>query len=255
MDLYFQGRAWFNKGLVPEYITQARHFFERALTLDPRNIDALVGLAGADQVVGSGYMTDNRAPHLAAAEAALINALSLAPDHALAHLTLGKVQMFTNRAAQGIAEFEQALVLDRNLAHAHGLVGQAKIFLGRGADTEAHVQEALRLSPRDKHAFMWMQYVGVAKLQLNADTEAVSWLRRSIEANRNYPFAHFGLAAALALLGELDDARAAAQAGLALDPSFNVRRFRASASTDNPTYLAKRERVYEGMRRAGVPEG
>jgi TolB-like protein len=26
MDLYFQGRAWLNKGLVPEYITQARHF-------------------------------------------------------------------------------------------------------------------------------------------------------------------------------------------------------------------------------------
>ena len=255
MDLYFQGRAWLNKGLVPEYIAQARHFFERALTLDPGNIDALVGLAGADQSLGSGYMTDNRAPHLAASEAALINALSLAPNHALAHLSLGKVQINTNRAAQGIAEFEQALALDRNLAHAYGLIGQAKIFLGRGADTEAHIQEALRLSPRDIHVFMWMQYVGVAKLQLNADAEAVSWLRRSIEANRNYPFAHFALAAALALLGALDDARAAGQAGLALDPSFNVRRFRASAATDNPTYLAKRERIYQGMRLAGVPEG
>jgi TolB-like protein/class 3 adenylate cyclase/Flp pilus assembly protein TadD len=255
MDLYFQGRAWLNKGLVPEYMTQARHFFERALTLDPGNIDALVGLADVDQVVVGGYMTDNRALHLATAEAALINALSLAPNHALAHLTLGKVQIFTNRAAQGIAEFEQALALDRNLAHAHGLIGQAKIFLGRGADTEAHIQEALRLSPRDIQAFKWMLYVGIAKLQLNADAEAVSWLRRSIEANRNYPFAHFGLAAALALLGALDDAQAAVQAGLALDPSFNVRRFRASASTDNPTYLAKRERVYQGMRLAGVPEG
>jgi tetratricopeptide (TPR) repeat protein len=255
MDLYFRGRAWRNKGLVPEYITQARHFFERALTLDPGNIDALVGLAGADQVLGSGYTTDNRAPHLAAAEAALMNALSLAPNHALAHLTLGKVKIFTNRAPEGIGEFEQALALDRNLAHAHALIGQAKLFLGRGADTEAHVREALRLSPRDIHAFQWMQYVGLAKLQLSADAEAVNWLRRSIEANRNYPFAHFGLAAALALLGALDDAQAAAQAGIALEPSFNIRRFRASASTDNPIYLAKRERLYEGMRLAGVPEG
>jgi TolB-like protein/class 3 adenylate cyclase/Tfp pilus assembly protein PilF len=255
MDLYFQGRAWLNKGLVPEYLTQARHFFERALTLDPGNIDALVGLARADLSIGAGYMTDNRAPLFAAAEAALINALSLAPNHALAHLGLGVVQIFTNRAAQGIAEFEQALALDRNLATAHGYIGMAKVFLGRGAETEAHIQEALRLSPRDIHAFLWMQYVGVAKLQLNADAEAVSWLRRSIEANRNYPFVHFALAAALALLGALDDAQAAAQAGLALDPSFTVRRFRASASTDNATYLAKRERVYEGMRIAGVPEG
>ena len=97
--------------------------------------------------------------------------------------------------------------------------------------------------------------VGIAKLQLGADAEAVAWLRRSIEANRNHPLAHFYLAAALALLGALDEARAAAQAGLALNPSFTIRRFRANASSDNPTYLAGRERIYEGMRMAGVPEG
>jgi hypothetical protein len=59
----------------------------------------------------------------------------------------------------------------------------------------------------------------------------------------------------LALLGQLDEARAAAKAGLALDLSFTIRRFRLGASTDNPTYLAGRERINEGMRKAGVPEG
>jgi hypothetical protein len=77
------------------------------------------------------------------------------------------------------------------------------------------------------------------------------------QANRNYSIAHFHLAAALARLGELDEARAAVQAGLALDPSFTIRRFReaTNARTDNPTYRAGRERVIEGMRMAGVPEG
>src|SRR5271154_5231744 len=37
MDLYFQGMAWINRGTTPEYMTQARGFFERALGLDPRN--------------------------------------------------------------------------------------------------------------------------------------------------------------------------------------------------------------------------
>ena len=71
------------------------------------------------------------------------------------------------------------------------------------------------------------------------------------------PLAHFVLAAALARLGELDEARAAVQAGLALDPSFTIRRYRdiTNAWSDNPTYLAGRERVIEGMRLAGVPEG
>jgi tetratricopeptide (TPR) repeat protein len=97
--------------------------------------------------------------------------------------------------------------------------------------------------------------VGFAKVQLNADAEAVTWFRRSLEANRNHPIAHFGLAAVLALLGSLDQARAAAKAGLALDPSFTIRRFRLGAASDNPTHLAGRERIYEGMRLAGVPEG
>jgi len=35
---------------------------------------------------------------------------------------------------------------------------------------------------------------------------------------------------------------------------FTIRRFRDGASSNNPTFLAKRERIYHGMRMAGVPE-
>ena len=51
------------------------------------------------------------------------------------------------------------------------------------------------------------------------------------------------------------EARAAVQAGLALNPSFTVTRFRTGVSSDNPTYLTQRERLCVGMRIAGVPEG
>ena len=131
----------------------------------------------------------------------------------------------------------------------------AKVVLGRAAETEAHVLEALRLSPRDIAAYLWMHIVGSAKIQLGADAEAVAWLRRSIDANRNYPHAHFMLAAALGLLGALDEARTAAKAGLALNPSFTIRGLRSIVPSDNAAYLAGRERVCEGMRMAGVPEG
>ena len=49
MDLYFQGMAWFNKGRNPADIARARGFFERALALDPDNLDAAVGMAAADR--------------------------------------------------------------------------------------------------------------------------------------------------------------------------------------------------------------
>ena len=96
---------------------------------------------------------------------------------------------------------------------------------------------------------------GIAKLWQGADGEAVTWLRRSVEANRNNPNGHFYLAAALAHLGEPDEARATAQAGLALYPSFTIRRSRTDTPSNNPVYLAGREHVYEGLRMAGVPEG
>jgi tetratricopeptide (TPR) repeat protein len=255
MDLEFQGRAHLYKGVGPEHLTQARGFFERALELDPRNVQAIVGVASVDATVGALSMTDDGTARFAAAESASIKALSLAPNHALAHLTLGCVQMFTKRADQGIREFEQTLALDRNFANAHALIGFAKYFLGRGEETEMHVQEAFRLSPRDTLASRWMAWVGFAKMQLNLDAEAVVWLRRALDANRNYSVVHFCLAASLVRLGELDQARAAAQAGLTLDPNFNIRRFRAFAVSDHPAYLAGRERLYEGMRLAGVPEG
>ena len=63
----------------------------------------------------------------AAAEAKLTKALSSVPDHARGHMCLGLVDIFTKRAAEGIAECEHALALDRNLAHAHASIGFGKI--------------------------------------------------------------------------------------------------------------------------------
>jgi tetratricopeptide (TPR) repeat protein len=68
------------------------------------------------------------------------------------------LKFITNRAAQGIAECEQALALDRNLAGAYACIGLAKYLLGRAAETEAHIHEALRLSPHDINAFWWMMF-------------------------------------------------------------------------------------------------
>ena len=96
-----------------------------------------------------------------------------------------------------------------------------------------------------------------AKLTANPDLKALDWLRRSTEANPNFALSQFHLAGALAMMGELAEARTSAEAGLALDPNFTIRRYDISTSflSDNPAWLASRERFYEGMRTAGVPQG
>ena len=129
----------------------------------------------------------------AAAEAKLTKALSSVPDHARGHMWLGLVEILTKRAAQGIAECEHALALDRNLADAHAIIGLGKIFIGRAEETEAHIAEALRLSPRDTMAYIWMTNAGMAKNHLGSWEQAVAWCRRAIEANRNYPHSIFSV--------------------------------------------------------------
>jgi len=86
--------------------------------------------------------------------------------------------------------------------------------------------------------------------------EAVDWQRRSIESNGNNPTSHFHLAIALAHLGRLEEARAAARVGLALDPHFTIASYLvASKFSDTPAHLAWRVRQADGMRNAGLPEG
>jgi Flp pilus assembly protein TadD len=211
-----------------------------------------VSLAYVDEVTAFSFGSD-QGSGFAAAETASSKALSLAPDNALAHMCLGATQICTNRVAQGIAECERALQLNSNLAEAHVAIGVAKAFIGRAVETETHVREALRLSPRDSHVYGWLHIVGATKLMIGADAEALAWLSRSLETNRNNSLAHFHLGAALVFLGKPDEARGAVRAGLALDPTFTIRRLRRMS--DNPTFRAEAKRIRDGMRMAGVPEG
>jgi len=192
-DLYYQGLVWFNKGNTREFMTRARDFFERALALDPDNVDALIGTAQVDAISGASCLTDDAVKALAAAEVALTKALLLVPNSAIAHFYMGVVQRHTNRPTHAIAEFERALALNPNLANARANIGLAKLFDGRAEETERDVNEALRLSPRDQRAWLWMAFLGNAQMQLGMNEDAVKWFRRGIELNPNLPFMRFFL--------------------------------------------------------------
>ncbi|WP_407151664.1 winged helix-turn-helix domain-containing protein [Bradyrhizobium sp. ORS 86] len=252
MDQYFQGMASVNRGSDPSNLVQARRFFEQALDLDPTNLDAMVAMAFVDTMRATSMLIDRTAP-LRMVEASLDRILAKTPNHAMAHCLMGVVQIFTKRAAQGIAECERSLALDRNLATAYAWIGLGKCNLGCAEETEAYVMEAFRLSPRDNRAFSWMNTAGVAQSYLGADEAAVHWFKRSIEANRNIaPFVNFYLAAALAHLGQIEEAQAYLRAGLILAPDFSIAQFHASSPTDHLTCLAQRVRIAEGLRKAGL---
>ena len=255
MDLYLQGMAWYNQGRNPADIDRARGFFERALALDPNNLDAALGKVMADFQVAVSYSVDDRFERLHSIEAQLNRVLSQSPNNAGAHFLMGRILNQTNRQAQAIDELNRALTLNPNLASAHAIIGLAKLYDGHPEETESHELEALRASPRDTDAYFWVGWMAEAKLYLGAYEDALNLCHRSIELNRNYPTRFTYCAATLVELGRLDEAKSEVKAGLALDPNFTLRRYRDAAQSDNPAFLKGRERIIEDMRKAGVPEG
>ena len=129
------------------------------------------------------------------------------------------------------------------------------MLLGRAEEAEADLMNAIRLSPRDPGLDRWYGLLGIADLFLGRLELALERLRKSAEMNPNLALTQFFLAAASALTGRAAEAQEARNAGLRLDPNFTVARFRDEPRSKNATFLAQRERIYEGLSLAGVPEG
>ena len=71
----FPGEGSINRGSTAEYLKPAEAVLERALRLDPNNVDALAAKGWVDMDLGAGFMTDDHPARLASAEATAIKAL------------------------------------------------------------------------------------------------------------------------------------------------------------------------------------
>ena len=255
VDLAMRGWAILNQPLSLRRDRAACDLFDAALRLDDRNVEALVGLAFYHGNDLRTFASTNRDEQLRIAETAITEALTLAPGNALAHFVHANVLHVSGATERSLRELEFAITLDRNLAWAHADAGFMKVLLGRAEEAEADLTNAIRLSPRDPGLDRWHALLGIADLFLGRLESALDRLRKSVEINPNVAMPHFFLAAASALSGHAAEAREARNAGLRLDPNFTVARFRNERRSENPTFLAQRERIYEGLSLAGVPEG
>ena len=114
---------------------------------------------------------------------------------------LGIVLMLTNRAAQGHRRMRASVGVGSQFGHRARFHRLRQVCFGHPEETEAHVQEALRISPRDILRLPVDDVRSLREQCCSIPTRMRSLrLRRGIEANRNFPIAHFVLAAALALL-------------------------------------------------------
>jgi TolB-like protein/tetratricopeptide (TPR) repeat protein len=254
VDLAMRGWAILNQPLSLRRDRAACDLFDEALKLDAQNVEALIGVAFYHGNELRTFASINRDEQLRIALTAITQALTLAPSNALAHFVHANVLHVSGATERALSELEFAIGLDHNLAWAHADAGFMKVLLGRAEEAEASLTNAIRLSPRDPGLDRWHALLGIADLFLGRLDSALDRLRKSVGLNPNVGMPHFFLAAASALSGRSTEAREARNAGLRLDPNFTVARFRNERRSENPIFLAQRERIYEGLRLSGVPE-
>jgi predicted Zn-dependent protease len=96
-------------------------------------------------------------------------------------------------------------------------------------------------------------FLGTAYLHLQRDKEAITWLNKSVALSPNDPFTRLFLTSALALSGREAEAKRELAELLQLKPEFTLEYFRSLEPSDEPTFRKQRERIYEGLCRAGLP--
>jgi hypothetical protein len=93
---------------------------------------------------------------------------------------------------------------------------------------------------------------------LGRDQEAIRYLRMALDANPNAVSTHAFLAAAHALAGRMDEARAELAQHARLRPGATVTNFRRATPVPlrltGPGYQQMFERLKDGLRKAGMPE-
>lgn len=258
-DLLLQARnALYGMPVSPQTLDQARSLFERALELDPSSSRALAGLA---EVLLQGITisaSDDPAVEstFRRAEALIARAEQLAPTARSVMLTRTLLLAIENRCEELQPAAYRTIELHPTLGGPLQQLGCCLIRAGRPLEAVPLIERAIRVNPRNPQITIRYEWMGYAYLLGGHYAEAVSWLRKALAAHPNASLRQRGkmlaaLASALALGGEPDAAREAAQTAYLSWPTLTARGYRVF-HTSTPAHVVQLHTVRDGLRLAGV---
>ena len=205
-------------GTSDQASNEARLLLERAISLDPNYAEAHRWLAfvlwecwanwGGPQIAANKRMTMEMAE----------KAVALDPNDAGCHWVLAHILAYERRWAESDAEFAIAIRLDPNNADAWATRSEVTALSGQAAAGIEQVQRALRLNPYPMPWYYWE--LGLTQYAARRYESAIETLRKDViyrSGSRRI------LAASLAQLGRLEEARREAALFLASTPQFTIR--------------------------------
>jgi len=193
------------RDLCADLSAEAQRWFLAALSRDPRNVEALVGLALTCQhlVSNPGWSGDLRAVAAVSdlGREAVALAVELEPEDAHTRCIQGMLYSAAGELKQAEAAFDLALAMNRGLASPHAFSGYNRALLGNAQETLPAVERAMRLDPTDRRHSIWLFFGGFAELLVGQTEAAIALLQKSLERNATYGSAQLFMMVALSLMG------------------------------------------------------
>jgi adenylate cyclase len=264
LDYIFRGRAALLKPPLRENYAKAISFFDHALALHPRSVEAQSRLAIA--LVGRVLddMTDSATSDINRAEELIGQALAASPDSALTHFAKGLLLRQQGWLDEAAFEFETVLAFNRNAAGALLQLGVCKAMTGSLDEAIPLAEQAIRLSPHDPGLANGYWFIGSVHLVQSHTGEAVLWLEKARAANPKLAGPRAFLASAYALKAETEHAFAelAEARRLSRDDQYSsIAHLRAAGLPGSRGYWGVPKirglveaTYFAGLRKAGMPE-
>ena len=232
-------------GISPQASNEARLLLERAMSLDPDYAEARRWLAFVLWEGWSNWGARAETDRRRALELAE-SAVRLDPNDAGNRWVLAHMLAYERRWAESDAEFAAAIALDPNHADAWAIRTEVTALAGQAEAAIEQAHRAFRLNPYPTAWYYWE--LGLAQYAARQYGAAVETLRK--EATYRTGSRRI-LAASLAQLGRMNEARQEAALFMASFPTFTISYWIATQAIRDPTMG---EHFAEGYRKAGLPE-
>ena len=229
----------------PQAAREAHLLLQQAIALDPGYAEAYRDLS-LNLLIGWLLWGEPMEPNRHRAVAAAEKAVTLDPNDGGNHWNLGHVLAYERRWPEAEAAFATARRLDPNNADGLTMVADLAVLGGRPADAIEQLREVLRLNPHPTNWYCWA--LGQAYYAARQYEPAVETLRKE-ETYRTG--SRRILAASLAQLGRIEEARQEAELFMISNPHFTISYWAAGQPFRDAAALAH---FVDGYRKAGLPE-
>jgi adenylate cyclase len=201
----------------------ARALFQDALKVDPNDADALAGSAYTYSMDCSSGWTRADVDYEALVLGQADKALRISQNVLSAYYAKADYLLCTERPEDARRAAEAGLSINPNSAPLHASLGRTSIYLGKFAEAETEIRRAIRLSPRDPALGGWRNLICVGELGLEHLDGSIDECRKAIDAGFDNFGPHMNLAAAYAIQGKLDEAKTELVEARRLYPELTVK--------------------------------